>query len=752
MRKLGCNARRTLRSLTALAILVSGCAPVDESVPSDDENVGETSDELGTPLPSCSTAGSSGYNAGTKLLALTLGSGVTTVVISASGGKILVNGWQCQSTTSVPLTTSNVSKMTITGTNANEKVIWDNLPGSFGTTLFSATGGVTIDMGSGTDAFMLRGTAAADTYKMGNSVAGDSYFDLTNDNKADIRVIASDSFSISTLGGADNFNASGGAITATNFDATVTTLATVSGAITVYGGDGADTIQGGAGADILYGGPGDDTFKSTVAADGGDTYYGDAGVDLVDYSNRTAAITADIISDKGMARGTKDLTTLTFGASGTIDTDDLVFKVDGGANQTVTFAAPANAAAVVTQINAVAAGVASLSPGNRLVLTSTTTGATSSIIVVSGTGSALTDLGLTAATYDTIDADDGLSGEGDDIQYSVEKINGGSGNDVLRGSDQSNIFNGNAGNDTLYGGWGNTTCASDVDVMNGGDGDDVFDMGAETDCGDALTGGNGTDKADYQNRSAALTITIDATANDGEASEADKVADAEIVLGGSGGDTITGSANADELHGGLGADTLNGGAGNDTLVGGDGADTCNGDAGDDFILESGVDSLYTATVNRGIGDDTTNGGLGMDTVDYSGRSATIDLTLCLDAADNVGAPTSVAAACTDADGEGAEADKTTNVEWVIGGAGDDNFTGTTASETFEGGAGVDTISAGAGDDSIYGDAGDDVLSGGDGDDYIDGGADDDTIDGGLSDGDICVGDADDVAAQVGCEL
>ncbi len=754
MRNCDFYARGSLAMLSALSLLAAGCQPVDEHESTDAEDLGEAADELGTPLPSCSTAGSSGYNSTTKLLALSLGGGVTTIVVSAAGGRILVNGWQCVSSTSVPLTTTNVSKMTITGTNANEKVIWDNLPGSFGTTIFSpTTGGVTVDMGSGTDSFMLRGTSAVDAYRAGASAAGDTYWDLTNDNKADIRVIAADVVSVSLLGGADTFHAAGGAITATNFDATVTSLTPMAGAITVYGGDGNDQIQGGNGADVLYGGNGDDTFKMAAAADGGDTYHGDAGSDLVDYSNRTAAITADIVSDKGMARGTVDMTTFTFGASGTLDGDELTFKVDGGSDQVVTFAAPANAAAVVSQINAVVAGVASLSTGNRLVLTSGTTGASSSIQVVSGTGSALTDLGIAAATYDTIDADDGLSGEGDDIQYSVEKINGGSAGDTLTGSDVGNTFNGNGGNDTLMGGWANATCSADVDVMNGGDGDDTFDMGSESDCGDSLTGGAGSDKVDYQKRKANLTITVDTAANDGEASEADKVfTDIEIVLGGSGDDTITGSANADQLHGGLGNDTLNGGAGNDTLVGGDGADTCNGDAGDDTILESGTDTQYTVTVTRGAGNDVTNGGAGNDKVDYSARTATVDLTLCVDANDNVGLPTSTASACTDDDGVGAEADKTTNVEYVMGGTAADNLTGGSAAETFEGGAGNDVIIGGAGDDTLYGDDGDDNLQGGDNDDYIDGGAGNDTIHGGNSDGDICVGDGSDVAAQVACEL
>lgn len=743
-----------LVALVGLALVNAGCDPARDHEPSDLEEFGVTQDELGAALASCSTAGSSGYNSSTKLLTLTLGGGVTTVVVAAAGGKLSVNGWNCVNTAGASLTTTNVSKIAITGTAASEKVIFDMLPGSFGTTILSTSGGVTVDMGTGTDSFMLRGTGSADKFVAGVSAAGDTYFDLTNDNKADIRVIAADSFGLSLLGGADTFTAVGGAISAAHISATVTSLTPMTTGLTVYGGDGVDQIQGGDGDDLLFGGPGDDTFKSAAADDGSDKLVGDAGVDLVDYSNRSLAVVVDIGEEYPTIRGALDLGTLTFGASGDVDGDDLVLSVDGAANVTVSFAAPADAAAVAAQINAaVGSAVASLSAGGRLVLASTTKTATSSIAVVSGTGGSLTDLGLAAATRTLADADDGIAGENDDVDYTVEKLSGGSGNDTLLGSAASNTLTGNAGNDRIGGGPGGASCAADVDVLNGGDGNDTFDMGGEKDCGDAINGGLGTDVADYQLRSAALTIVLDMSASDGESTEGDKVAtDIEVVLGGSANDTMTGGLGNDELHGGLGDDTLNGGAGSDTFYGGDGNDTMNGDAGDDTFIESALDVAYTATVDAGAGDDIVNGGVGANTVSYAQRTAAIAVTLCADASDNVGLPTSTAAACTDGDGEGAEADKLTNLTWIIGGAGDDDLAGSASAETFEGGAGVDTIHGGAGDDTIYGEAGDDLLFGDDGDDYVDGGDDDDGIDGGASDGDVCVSDASDLVATVDCEL
>lgn len=743
--------RAALVALMSASVVGPACqsAPVDPQ-PSGFEELGVTQDELGTALASCSTAATSGYNSTTKVLSLTLGGGVTTVVIAAANGKINVNGWNCVGLTGTSLTTANVAKINVIGTAANEKVIFDLLPGSFGSTIFSATGGVTVDMGTGTDSFMIRGTAAADKFQAGNSAAGETYFDLTNDNKADIRVIGSDSFSVSMLGGADTFTAAGGAISAAHILSTVTALVPMTTAITVFGGDGNDQLQGGDGNDSLWGGAGDDTFKTATSADGADKYYGEAGIDLMDYSNRSTAVVVDIGEEFPTQRGTADLSTLTYPTQ--LDAETLVVAVDGAASATVTFASPADSAAVVSQINtAVGSNIASLSTGGRLVLSSTTKLATSSLQVVSGTG--LTNLGLTASTKTLADADDGIAGENDDVDFNVEKVNGGSGNDTIYGSTASNTINGNAGNDRIGGGPGAAVCSTDVDILNGGDGDDVFDMGYEKDCGDALTGGLGIDTADYQARTAALTITIDSIANDGEGAEADKVlTDIEKVFGGAGNDTITGGTGNDELHGGLGNDTLNGGGGNDTLSGDDGNDTLNGDAGDDIFVESGLDTSYTATVNAGAGDDAVNGGVGTDTMSFAQRPTAVTATLCVDANDNVGLPTSVAAACTDGDGETGEADKLTNVEWLIGGLGDDFLTGGAVAETFEGGAGIDTIHGGSGDDTVYGEAGDDFLFGDDGDDYVDGGAGDDAIDGGLSQGDICTSDAADLVAAVSCEL
>jgi Ca2+-binding RTX toxin-like protein len=302
-------------------------------------------------------------------------------------------------------------------------------------------------------------------------------------------------------------------------------------------------------------------------------------------------------------------------------------------------------------------------------------------------------------------ADDGEAMETDNVAADVETVKGGSGNDTLTGTAGTQTLFGGAGNDTLDGGAGD-------DVLNGDAGNDTFSEGSSPSGSDVFNGGAGTDKVDYSSRTAAVTVTIDATADDGEAMEADKVAvDVENVSTGTGADTITGSASDNVLDGGAGIDTISGADGNDTLVGGLGADTLNGGNGNDTFSEGAVTN----------GGDTMNGGAGVDTVDYSARTAA--LTVVMDGATGSGLS-------MEGDLVG------TDVENCLGGSAADSITGNAADNQLEGGGGIDTI---------FGLAGEDVIDGGALADVIDCGAGDADI---LLDATVGTG----MSAPVNCEL
>jgi Ca2+-binding RTX toxin-like protein len=132
-------------------------------------------------------------------------------------------------------------------------------------------------------------------------------------------------------------------------------------------------------------------------------------------------------------------------------------------------------------------------------------------------------------SIDGVANEKGGNAAGDNIGLDVERIVGGSGDDLITGSDADNSLDARGGDDTVLGGLGN-------DSLDGGDGDD------------SLAGESGDD----------------------------------VLTGQPGNDTLTGGAGDDRFVANDGeADTLDGGSGNDNAV----ADQ----PGDTFIsIESGI--------------------------------------------------------------------------------------------------------------------------------------------------------------------
>jgi Ca2+-binding RTX toxin-like protein len=594
----------------------------------------------------------------------------------------------------------------------------------------------------------VRGTDGAQRFKMAEAInSSDLYLELTGDSAADVKIIGDPSSVVMSLGpGPDTFNAQD-TKSLTFLGAPLTLRAVVSEPLTIYGGAGADTLEGGNGNDILDGGDDNDVFQSdATGSDGADTFQGGNGTDVADYTSRTVGVTADI--DPGHGRAFVDGAPL-YGKTLSAGTA-LSLSVGGGGTITYISAGVSGSAAILGELNAAAgfAGVASASVDDRgrLVIEADASGQPITILsdnqLLIGGGSPWTGT-ETDLAVDLVDNDDGATGadERDDVKSDIEHLKGGSGDDILTGSNRSNFIDGGAGNDDLAGGPGGT-CPSDIDTLTGGAGDDVFQMGAASNCADAIDGAAGRDTASYELRTSAVTVALDSAANDGE-SEADNVKSTlEIVLGGDGGDVITGGNASDELHGGPGNDFIKGGAGNDTLVGGTGIDNLLGELGDDLFDEaSASDDAYDKPFTAFGGQDLIHGGAGLNTCDYRrGTSTGATFTLCFSA---------VAANCPPAQNDGPDSDDLTNCTRLILDDGPDNVTGSESNDAIEGGDGADTIDGGAGSDHIYGEAGDDRLTGGAGGDAIDGGPDQSVIsDGGAGD-DVCVSVA---VGSLSCEI
>lgn len=160
-------------------------------------------------------------------------------------------------------------------------------------------------------------------------------------------------------------------------------------------------------------------------------------------------------------------------------------------------------------------------------------------------------------------------------------IDGGPGNDRLRGTSGPDQIDGKAGNDRIFGYGGD-------DALVGGAGNDRVFGGAGNDTilgvqgNDLLNGGAGND-----------TVTGDTNAA-GDRTSFDR------IYGAGGDDKLFGGDSRDKVHGGSGNDASEGGNGNDAMSGGTGDDVQRGGAGNDVIFAN----LGTDTTFGDDGDDT----------------------------------------------------------------------------------------------------------------------------------------------------
>lgn len=264
-------------------------------------------------------------------------------------------------------------------------------------------------------------------------------------------------------------------------------------------------------------------------------------------------------------------------------------------------------------------------------------------------------------------------------------LTGGTGDDALNGSNGQDVVYGLAGNDSLTGlrlndwldgGDGN-------DRLNGGDGLDTL-IGNAGD--DNLEGGNGIDTASYADATSALVVNLNGGSGGASGEGDDLLSRIEAVIGGSGNDAISGIGTIAYLFdGGAGEDSLSGGEGDDVLTG-------------------------------GIGNDSLSGGAGVDTAAYANS---VD-SLLVDLNNGNGAAS------------GAGSDSLFGIEGLLGGSGNDTFSGSgSLGYVFTGGAGNDSLQGGDGKDALYGGDGADSLNGGLGVDDLSGAAGNDMLIGGV---------------------
>ena len=302
---------------------------------------------------------------------------------------------------------------------------------------------------------------------------------------------------------------------------------------------------------------------------------------------------------------------------------------------------------------------------------------------------------------------------------------------------------------------------------------DFYAVESTGDSSDEATQGFSIQSAAY----AITGVTLDGTVADPNVGDPRFLGGTDILIGGSGNDTLHGLDFDDILDGGGGNDTLDGGTGNDKLYGGDGKDMMAGGAGNDQYvvgqqdiisegLNQGVDTELTALNGLTLADNVENlvrigdvsfrgygnalansltGGGGIDILDglagndslYGGNGndsliggAGADKLYGgagTDTADYSASASQVAVYLTTgtASGGTAAGDTFSGVENVKGSAFNDLMrgdgaanvlTGNDGNDDIRGGDGNDVLLGGAGNDRLMGEAGNDKLTGGDGDD------------------------------------
>ncbi len=332
-------------------------------------------------------------------------------------------------------------------------------------------------------------------------------------------------------------------------------------------------------------------------------------------------------------------------------------------------------------------------------------------------------------------------GEGDDTIYGGrgdDNLLGEGGNDTLYGERGSDSLDGGAGEDRLIGSTGNDELNGGVgdhdqlfagpgdDHLSGGEGD--FDVLAGGPGNDSIDGGPGAhDIASYAGTGGAVTINLEAGTVDG--AESELLTGIEDAIGGSGDDTLIGSAAfPNRLDGGPGNDHLLAAGPGDEAFGGPGSDSCagfstetscgalNGTTGTAIELYRSIDGATSLIVTGSNGVDAASVSFAGSTYTVQGGPGTNPIVL--------GDPD--AGSCSRDAGSNSVSCQgpISSIQASLGG-GDDSFTvdpsvPASVSATIDGGAGSDTLRGGEGGDTIY--AGDDhapdTLEGGGGDDVL----------------------------------
>ena len=551
------------------------------------------------------------FTPATATASVTMNNTSDAASLGRAGAAIQVNGVNCGTAT-----VTNTDLIDVVGsTHGGQRVSVDLTGGPLapGKTAETGTGAISeieinADLRSGSsEEIAVVGSSGADTAVFGSAGAR-----LNTDKDIDLTFSGLDQVELDGNDGADTLSVGGGGGSGEPF-ARFGDIDGGNGSDTLTGGRASDTINGGADdstatapGDVLRGGLGGDTLAGgagndeVLGNDGGDTVDGNLGDDVIN-----GGPDADTIGFNGGLATLDGADDISGGPDFdtlylTARTQNVIIKLDDLAND----GGDVGADGTAEESDNVEHDVEG---------------------VRTGTGNDTIDARFRSARllthqFEGNNGNDSLyGGDADDSLY------GAVGNDTLDGGDEDDLLDSGAGLDTLKAGDGVDQLypGADNDTVDAGDGDDYLDGGGTAATGsDSWVGGPGFDRLYLGSRNADLTIDLDNQADDGEVGENDNIrVDIERFDLGVGNDTLniaTAAANAagadNEVYGGNGNDTiksgpgedyLDGGNGNDEFTGGEGEDRAFGFAGTDrFLMKDG----FFDHVDGGVGDGVNDTG------------------------------------------------------------------------------------------------------------------------------------------------
>ncbi|MFT3883688.1 MAG: calcium-binding protein [Gemmatales bacterium] len=568
--------------------------------------------------------------------------------------------------------TGGVGNDQVFGEAGNDRMIWN--PGE---------GSDLNEGGAGTDTVEVNGGNGAESFTAtpnGTRVR----FDRITPAPFFIDIGTSENLVLNMNGGDDSFTGSNGLATlmALTVDGGTgnDTITGGDGIDNLFGGDGNDFINGGRGNDVVLMGAGDDTFVWNPG-DGSDKVEGQDGADTLQFNGANIGEKIDISANGSRVRLTRDIAAITMDLNGLERVN--VVALGGADTLTINNLAGTGVTEVNLDLSATPGSGVGDGQADTVIVFGTNT---NDNIGIFGQGSAVSVIGLPATVningsegasdalvVNALGGDDGVSASTMAAGIINLTVDGGTGNDMIFGSQGVDKLLGGDGNDFIQGNQGNDVAlmgaGDDIFQWNPGDGSDtvegqagndkMFFFGSNIsenidisangsrvrffrDVGNITMDLNGTEQIEFRALAGADNIVVnDLTGTDltqielalrGPNGGVDGEADSVTVNGTQGKDTFgvlgdTGGLQVFGLHTvvtifdqdpSLDRLTLNGMGGNDTIDAKSlKADsvllTINGGDGDDTITGSDGNDF----INGGRGNDVMLGGAGDDTFTWN---------------------------------------------------------------------------------------------------------------------------------------